>query len=659
MSASGSVSRHPEIQRRLLRDVSELKQDPYPRIAIHPEEDLSKICLVLTPEDLRPLHLTIEVLDYPAHAPKISIQSKIKHPNVYNEYICASILNTQEGYTPAYTLKAIAIQLLSFFNSENIEQDYGGVKALKSYRNAWVADFFRCKRCGFDARPDIPNPFSFHKEPKRSETYRPDGASSQVSPPWSALKRFSLHKRDKSSRSTSRGNDHYNYRSAKPRVTFTSLPDEIVLQIFENLASPDVWAVAKVSPRVRDMIQSYDFIRMRELQCFFLKETFLNLKLGIGVRVTSLVESEFDLLSKDAFNTHKVRMSIHGQEFHVWLPVALSRRHWRSVRQDVETSISKLGAWLNQRNESDLKILARFLTDIVVKFSQETNTSVQKLSPWARAHRDSSRSTLNHASEKAVEAYFTIFHLLLCVSCEQPGIVKQADQMVSDFLQGRVSKADCPNVGVLIGAALICTSGLTEPLMRAIINESIKRNVVWMLDSRGQNMPELAYFEPSAVSVYRMQRTFEASLTSYRLLMFYSLFYRIARADPTTPLSTIRDEMFDRHGAPPPGTSSQMAGDIRRIKTINSFPAFMREVGINVLPSDEELTSFLRSMITESEEAGYSKMPITQSRAYALRRMEEPDVEVAPGIDVNTPLPKGSISGFFPGKSKKNGRANR
>lgn len=658
MSTSGSVSRHPEIQRRLLRDVSELRQDPYPRISIHPEDDLSKICLVLTPEDWHPLHLTIEVLDYPTNAPKISIQSMINHPNVHNEYICASILNTQEGYTPAYTLKAIAIQLLSFFNSENVEQDYGGVKALKSYRNAWVVDFFRCKKCGFDGRPDISNPFSFHKEARLNENHHSsDGASSQVSPRRSAFNRFFLHRRNKPSRSASKETGTHIHRTTAPRATFTSLPDEIVLQIFEDLSSPDIWAIAKVSPRIRDMVQSYDFIRMRELQCFYLKDTFLNLKLGVGVRVTNLVESEFDLISKAAFDTHKVRKSIHGQTFHVWLPVALSRRHWRSVSQDVETSISKLGAWLNQRNESGLKILARFLTDIVVKFSQETNKPVQRLAPWARAHQDHARSTLTHASEKAVEAYFTIFHLLLCVACEQPDIVRQADQMVSDFLQGKVSKVDCPNVGVLIGAALICTSGLTEPLMRAIINESIKRNVVWMLDSRGQNMPELAYFEPSAVSEYRMQKTFEASLTSYRLLMFYSLFYRIARADPTKPLSTIRNEMFDRHGAPPPGTSSQMAGDIRRIKTINSFPDFMREVGINVLPSDQELTSFLRNMIVESEESGYSKMPITQSRAYALRRVKEPDVEVAPGIDVNTPLPKGSISGFFPGK--RNGRANR
>ena len=90
----------------------------------------------------------------------ITIQSKIAHPNIYQDYICASILNTTEGYTPAYTLKGICIQLLSFFGSDKIEQDYGGVVDLKSYardvqelarfpgRHQLYNDF-SCTKCGF------------------------------------------------------------------------------------------------------------------------------------------------------------------------------------------------------------------------------------------------------------------------------------------------------------------------------------------------------------------------------------------------------------------------------------------------------------------------------------------------------------------------------
>lgn len=79
------------------------------------------------------------------------------------------------------------------------------------------------------------------------------------------------------------------------------------------------------------------------------------------------------------------------------------------------------------------------------------------------------------------------------------------------------------------------------------------RNVVWMLDPNGSNMPELAYLEPSEVSEYRLRETFQASKTSYRLLMFLRLFQQTAIGSPRKPLAVLRDEAFDRHGAPPRG----------------------------------------------------------------------------------------------------------
>ncbi|KAL9012021.1 MAG: hypothetical protein Q9173_003183 [Seirophora scorigena] len=51
------------------------------------------------------------------------MRSTIAHSNIFGDHICASVLNTTEGYTPTYTLKSTNIQLLSFFTSESLEQD--------------------------------------------------------------------------------------------------------------------------------------------------------------------------------------------------------------------------------------------------------------------------------------------------------------------------------------------------------------------------------------------------------------------------------------------------------------------------------------------------------------------------------------------------------
>ena len=81
------------------------------------------------------------------------IQSKVCHSNVSGDYICASILNTTAGYTPTYILKSIAIQLLSFFSSNNLEQDSAGREVnLERYRLARSHEpsSHFCGACGFD-----------------------------------------------------------------------------------------------------------------------------------------------------------------------------------------------------------------------------------------------------------------------------------------------------------------------------------------------------------------------------------------------------------------------------------------------------------------------------------------------------------------------------
>lgn len=86
--------------------------DPYPNIALHNTEDsLPQACLILSPAGQDSLHLTLTFPEYPLRASTVTVQSDTRHPNVFGTYICASIVNTIGGYTPAYTLKSIAIQL--------------------------------------------------------------------------------------------------------------------------------------------------------------------------------------------------------------------------------------------------------------------------------------------------------------------------------------------------------------------------------------------------------------------------------------------------------------------------------------------------------------------------------------------------------------------
>ena len=638
------------LHRRLLQDIAELQSDPYPNIVLCVQDDnLQQACLLLTPIGKAPLHLTMVFgKDYPLKPPVVSIQSHVEHPNVFDNYICADILNVSESYTPAYTLKSIAIQLLSFFSSERIEQEGGHSIKLDGYRHS-VFHFrhgteinYMCLDCGFGGRETshtgivnvggklIADPFAQHRlDVNAAESIKPANASNP---------------RDAHIMDT----DTQNQANGQPRTIdrILALPDEVLLLIFGELDTKDLLAAAKVESRIEKFINSYDSIRMRELQCFCLKENFMRTKLGIGVHVAGWgrqkeLESEFDLLSQQAFKQFHIRRSIQGLGFEYWLPLSLSRRHWRSASADVHTSLAKLAQAASIPNDSgyNIEVIYNFMTSVVAKLSKEAEKN------WDAP----SKSTLTHASEKAVDSYFSLFHLLLCLATEQDQTVRDVNRRVQSFLAGRTSKEACPNLGQFLVAILISDHGLTQESIFAIIKEAILRNVVWMLDNKGRGMAELSYLEPSAVSEYRLQRTFEASKVSYRLLMFQALFYRTARAASGKPIHTIRDELFDAHGAPPKGTAETLAAEIRKIRRVNTWPAFFEVMGLEQKPNTENFCAFLKRTIGDSVKAGYSKMPLSQGQALVLRRLKEPDVEVAEGVTASKTLPLRAGFNFFPG----------
>ena len=642
------------MHQRLLKDIAEIQSDPYPGIDFHIRDSLDTACLILFPEGSEPLHLTMSMSNYPLQPPSIEIQSRIRHPNIYGSYVCASILNTREGYTPAYTLRSIAIQMLSFFSSDSLEQDYGGVVDLAAYRSG-----------PGHARHRV---YSDHKHPVRCGTCGFDEIAMSALPPGYFGENAQRANGKLVTDHEQAGQSARALNVVKPiSPLLTSLPDEILLLIFSSLDTHDLNALAQAYPRARIILNSYDFIRMRELQCFCVKGSFLNFRLGVGMNIQmrgkeGTLKSEFDLLSYEAFHQHGVRQSVQGLPFELWIPLAISRRHYRSIQPLLPECFDKISDAARLADSTPFTVLSRFLNDIVVSFSQQAESSFAN---------DGPRSTLAHASEKAVEAYFTIFHLLLCQATEYPDMVRAANRTIRQFLEGKTSKISCPNLGTLLVATLINDEGLTQDLALATIREAILRNVVWMLDRRGANMPELSYLEPSEVSEYRLHKTFQASLVSYRLLMFCSLFCRTARNDAAGKgLSTIRDEMFDRHGAPPPGVAEQMAQEIRRIKTIDNFASFLLEMGVQPqdMPKKSQFTTFLREMVPQSERVGYSRMPLDQASAYSLRVLKEPAVEVKGGFTYNPHLVlqwHSAPKSFFPSKGENmsgrpgSGRAGR
>ncbi|OAQ73077.2 ubiquitin-conjugating enzyme family protein [Pochonia chlamydosporia 170] len=611
-------------RRRLLRDIAELQEKPYANIKLH-LVDLTKACLILSPEGYRRLHLTVHLNDnYPLSAPWVTIQTRIHHPNVFGNYICASILNTSEGYTPAYTLKGICIQLLSFFGSDSIEQTGGGWSVdLKDFKHGNVGEQecrFQCPDCKFDSTRDTATtedqPQS-RRSRKRQRARQRAAALTEVSLPTQSPRTSSA-------------------------AYIAGLPDELLLETLDHLDFEDLMSFSQAWPRVETLVQTYDLVRSRDLQCFVLKETYRRLLLGIGVSVVrgGTLQSEFDLISGRAFHQLKIRESVHGIPFQNWLPLPISYPHWRQVHPHIMRSLTQLAERMNLPNNiPKVKVVFAFMTDIVVRLNLDVEGQAPRSSQRNKEGQYFARkSTLRHASEKAIESYFHLYHLLLCLATGPGGkaVVEEANRMITSFMDGKRSKDHVPNLGHLLTALHISDVEVTVALRKAIITETITRNVVWLLDGKGAGFAELGFLEDDDISYYRLKKTFQGSRTSYRLLMFSELFRRTARPSSSTDsgksLVEIRNELFTRHGGPPPGAAAKLASEVRRLQKIDEFPTFLQEMGLTAIPGAKNFTTVLRDTVRASVAKGYS-CGGDQRRLLRLRISRDDEIDVDAAIE--------------------------
>ncbi|KAI0850697.1 hypothetical protein F5Y00DRAFT_268124 [Daldinia vernicosa] len=640
---------------RLLLDIKELMEKPYPNIALHIiEDDLEKACLVLTPPEYKPLHLTIRFTpQYPLYPPLVRMDSDVYHPNVYNGFICATILRHGAEYTPAYTLKGIAIQLLSFFSSNAVEQEHGGAKKqLSGFRavDSNLIDSFTCYYCQFgQGQPQPPRPAKYN----RSQAYdaRVDSNPSH----WPTLQDAG------NPLQTQIQSSHVDIQAPPPKKLVTCeinrLPSEVILLILEHLDFEHLTSFAAAWPRVSDIIKNFDVVRQRELQCFCLKENYQSVSLGVGVSIDrGQIASEFDLISREAYRSWNIRESVNNIHFDHWLALPISPGHWKRVKGYVKISLDTMVQKIkNKGSFSEAQVLFTFMNDVVVRLNQVTEAPTYHHSP---------KTNLRHASEKAIDSYFHLFHLLVCLATEDSTLVKHANSLLQNFMSGKRSKVECPNLGHLLIALLISDVEVTEELKKAIITEAITRNVVWLFDKKGADMPELSYLERDPISAYRLDQTFRGSRTSYRLLMFSELFRRTARPSHEKPLSQVRDELFDRHGAPPHNAAKELAETVRRLHTINDFPAFLREMGIHKVPDAGTFTDLLRKTVRSSMERGYSTLGIPNKYALLLRVKKDSHVSVT-DEEVEWLKVNGNIDGtimlrsFFPNNNNSRNHRNR
>ncbi|RUS33162.1 hypothetical protein BC938DRAFT_472807 [Jimgerdemannia flammicorona] len=551
---------------RLLQDIRELHFDPTPGVDVTiDDKDISQMCLVLTPQEGSPylglrLHFTVYIpTTYPMQPPEVTVNTSIVHPNVFGDFLCADVLKNEHevaydralgyngGYSPAYLLKNIFMNLLSFFGSNKVEQTGGYTASVNyqnhKYSNATICANFACPRCNFNMPGGLPGVIV---------------SSADVAPGITPATSMDVDTVDNTMTAPTLAG------MARPTQarTLDRLPEDVWALIADDLPDQAIHCFCQAYPRFARIVRDYNLIIRRGLVCFYLRKPFTEAILGIGIQATvkgrkiDIRAREFELFSQEAFANCHLRRGIWNEPFTHFLPVALSTAHFERALPAIRESLLLLAAENQPRCPTwtptlVLQIIPKMCNQMVLNLVEACSTSTTSIHTTTRLC----------ASEKALTGYYLLLHLAQMLVRHHPTLQTHISTRLRDFVASVASrhKSVVPDLGEFLIYAMLDTDDAArgpaawrDRLSVPFLAELLTRQVVWQLDPSKGNRPHLAYLEPadSPPSLSRLRDAFVASVTSMKLVMFQVTFLKLVRQNPPSedrygyPLSALPERLL-------------------------------------------------------------------------------------------------------------------
>ena len=645
--------------RRLLADLKQLRRERLPTCNAEPAgDDLRHWRLSLTcsegPHVGTIFHGEITFPDdYPTNPPTIQLCTRLAHPNVfqgydYNQhtkreegyYICLNMLRPPEdghveaysGWSSAYTVHAILMQLSSFLFAENIPQDHGGSVRCRSNLHGTKrdADAFHAKH-GHNYPPVSTTEHQIQAE-KTQELSLPRVASADE------RCRRSLHLRLGVVVETSRLDcDDVEQQHKDP---FDRLPDEIVLTILQYLEPRDLATATKTNRVLCQIGCRYNVWERREALCFHSKVTMDEETLGLGFSIEyhgrsadiKGIHAELDLLSQSAYDSG-VRRGVWQERFDQWVPLWLCDEHgehaWPRLLGCVHHCATggRIGAVLTPTSKGDqarrrarqyLEFFGKAMNSFVVSMMDNTDDNTGDTS-GRYFHQEHPRQPIKqktalHASERALLGYCSFHHLLLAFCARFPLMREEANAMVARAVDGHTSKDDLPDLGVFLALLTVTDQSWFSPqLAWAVLGETLDRNVRWALP----NMPYLRRFERTmthkqAENVCKAETLLADwavhTATSRRVLMFQAYFLTVVGRPKAVHPSVVLNHYNRSLGRP----TARMVENLRvacgEIMATSDWPGFFNRLGLP-LPTKVQVATRLRAAVENSRKKSYHGTP--------------------------------------------------
>jgi len=490
--------------RRLMKDIKELAMcaGDFPNVSAAPLEDNIYLwhANVTAPDGkLKGLCVHLEIQfpsSYPRNPPKIKCLTPIRHPNVFGRYICLTMLlkrkyndDPHEGWTGAYTVASILLQLQSFLFSDHVTQDINDYNGRAYVKKNYVQDTsiaslanFQCKRCRHTGiRPFPPIGFKLdHEFQSPEERFSREWEVYQETCPKNEFIHHKQARRAAKREFICRRIEEEKVQTAKKSErelnSTAAFPKKCSHILVEYLDPYEILMVAMLYPTWDTVNEKYNLQEKFESSCFFTKLDYREAALGYGVRVQydpfkqkeiRQLSSDLDLISWHAWKKLKHRISAWGNECDLYIPLVLNDSHMRNSKQLMWTQLRKLASVSAGDDDHDERIL-----DALCALMNSMVVGMLKIEGEVRMWH----------SEKALQGYCRFHQLLLHVCNDCPEIRQLAESKVENFIKNpraRHKKGGTPDLGRLLVMLSVSDKYGWDDIRKPFFEEVTVRQAKW------------------------------------------------------------------------------------------------------------------------------------------------------------------------------------
>lgn len=577
---------------------------------------------------------------YPVSPPSVRVIDKtFHHPNVmYGGYVCLDMLRpysqgAYRGWTPAYTLMSVLMQLSSFLvNDENIDQDYGGyIERKRCYRDP---NSFEAIKNAVIARltdTNTKNTINAASAEEKGGAANPDDEHAVFRSAWRRQ------------------------RSLTARAMVKYLPLDVIEHVLRFIDPEDRLVLAREEWDNDHLIKSLVFREnmLNETTCPFSKEppdseTLLVLPVHVQYYrdggLKSISPSDGYVLNADVFERVGLRSGIwnervnnnalpvyvndaHGQRALRALPGYLRSIlcHTTRPQMRMNTITEKMtgdggghsACRHNDRKEEIVdffKAVGQTMTSLIVEaVNDDSNTS-----------RTSGKRYL---SESAMNTFLHLHHLLVGYATHFTDALSYADELYHEFMRNP-HKSRFPNLGIVFVTFLLVPKDVApwKSLAPVVLRETLARQVYF-----AQKHPDYGEKRLYDLEEYDLKRTaahFSASVVSLKIVAL-QVWFGNALARPAyaatrlEELTRIRKGYNANSGQPSKELQERFYQQFRDVDGMTMWKDFFRTVRMRLMNSPQggpvrTLADMLRQAVKDSEIYGYHK--VSSSAATIWRR---------------------------------------